>query len=242
MTRHGPPSYPGRPVEESTNPTSLTVVIDACQQNSYRACMRSPDAPSVVKSSVVAGGVREARRLETRGRLFDAALAEIARHGLAAADVAAIAAAAGVARGTFYFHFPTKEHVLIELERKEEARIVGELGGAGADLASVLLLLVRHVIEAQGRIGAVVFQDMLGLHFSSSRPVGDELAQHPVAEYLISVISRAQAASEVSPDADAAELAMFFLTGLFALLATGVHDAALLNRYVTTIVKGMEKR
>ncbi|MGA8328369.1 MAG: TetR/AcrR family transcriptional regulator [Mycobacterium sp.] len=201
--------------------------------------MRSSDAPAVARSA--AGGVREARRLETRARLFDAALAEVARCGLAAADVAAIAAAAGVARGTFYFHFPTKEHVLVELERNEEARIVEELGVATTDLSSVLLMLVRRVLDAQRRLGAVVFRDMLGLHFSSSRPVEDELAQHPLAEYLIGVITRAQAAGEVSSVTDAAELATFFLTGLFALLATGVHDAALLSRYVTTIVKGMEK-
>ena len=36
-------------------------------------------------------------------------------------------AAAGVAHGTFYFHFPTKEHVLLELERREEARVATEL-------------------------------------------------------------------------------------------------------------------
>jgi AcrR family transcriptional regulator len=53
--------------------------------------------------------------LETRARLFDAALAEIGRSGLAGADVTAIASAAGVVQGTFYFHFPTKEHVLVEL-------------------------------------------------------------------------------------------------------------------------------
>ena len=203
--------------------------------------MPSLPALSEVDSSP-AVSVREARRLETRGRLFDAALAEIARKGLAAADVAAIAGVAGVVRGTFYFHFPTKEHVLIELERNEEARIVRELGEVDTDLDSVLSLLVRHVLEAESRLGAVVFRDMLGLHFSSTLPVEDALPQHPLAEYLVREISRAQAAGDVSPDADAAELATFFLTGLFALLSTGVHDAALLSRYVTTIVKGMENR
>ena len=83
---------------------------------------------------------------------------------------------------------------------------------------------------------------MLGLHFSSTRPGEDELAQHPLAQFLVGVIGRAQDAGQVSSYVDAAELGTFFLTGLFALLATGAHDAALLSRYVTTIVNGMEKR
>ncbi|MGO8770692.1 MAG: TetR/AcrR family transcriptional regulator [Mycobacterium sp.] len=188
------------------------------------------------------GGVREARRLETRARLFDAALAEISQRGFAAADVSAIAAAAGVVRGTFYFHFPTKEHVLLELERNEETRIISELGEAKGDLASVLAQLVHHVLNAERRLGVVIFRDMLGLHFSSTRPGEDELAQHPLAQFLVGVIGRAQDAGQVSSYVDAAELGTFFLTGLFALLATGAHDAALLSRYVTTIVNGMEKR
>lgn len=185
---------------------------------------------------------RDAKRLETRARLFDAALAEISRHGLAAADVSAIAAAAGVVRGTFYFHFPTKEHVLIEVERNEETRIISELGEATGDLSSVLSNVVQHVLDAEQRLGGAVFRDMLGLHFSSTRPIEDELTQHPLAAFLIGVIGRAQDGGEVPPDTDAGELAVFFLTGLFALLATGAYDSAVLSRYVTTIVKGMERR
>ncbi|MCV7349335.1 TetR/AcrR family transcriptional regulator [Mycobacterium parmense] len=174
--------------------------------------------------------------------MFDAALAEISRCGLAAADVSAIAAGAGVARGTFYFHFPTKEHVLVELERDEETRIVAELGEAEGDLSSVLTELVHRVLDAERRLGATIFRDMLGLHFASNRPVEDELAHHPLAQFLIRVITRARDAGALVADADTTELATFFLTGLFALLAIGAHDAALLTRYVTTVVKGMEKR
>ena len=106
----------------------------------------------------------------------------------------------------------------------------------------MLSQLVLHVLDAERRLGVVVFRDMLGLHFCSARPVEDELAQHPLAEFLVGVISRAQREGQVCPDVDARELGTFFLTGLFALLATGAHDAALLSRYVTTIVKGMENR
>ena len=202
--------------------------------------MESPRAPSGAGSP--AGGVREARRLETRARLFDAALTEITRRGVAAADVSAIVADAGVARGTFYFHFPTKEHVLIEAERVEETRIISELGDAKGDLAAVLSNLVHHVLSAESRLGEAVFRDMLGLHFTSTRPVEDEFAQHPLGQFLVGVIARAQEAGEVNFNVDASELATFFLTGLFALLATGAHDAVLLSHYVSTIVKGMEKR
>lgn len=190
---------------------------------------------------------RDAQRLQTRTRVFEAAVAEIGKSGLAGADVATIAMAAGVARGTFYFHFPTKEHVLVELERAEEVKIVAKLDAptADPDLMSVLKLLVRQVLAAERRLGPVVFRDMLGLHFSPARPVEDELGEHPLAEFVIGVIGQAQVAGRVPQDASAGELGVIFLTGLFALLATGIPASrartALLDRYVTTIVRGMEK-
>lgn len=203
--------------------------------------------PSITHADSPGVGVREAQRLATRARVFDAALAEIGRSGLAGADVAAIAAAAGVVRGTFYFHFPTKEHVLIELERAEEAKIVARLDTEATEpveLITMLRLLVRQVLAAERRLGPVVFRDMLGLHFSATRPVEDELAEHPLAQFLIEVLAGAQAAGQVRRDAQPGELGVIFLTGLFALLATGLGPsrvrAALLDRYVTTIVQGME--
>jgi AcrR family transcriptional regulator len=193
--------------------------------------------------------IRHIRMRETRARLFDAALAEIARSGLAGADVTAIANAAGVVRGTFYFHFPTKEHVLVELERNEEARIVEQLDVAQTetdDLVSVFLLLVRHVLAAEHRLGPVVFREMLGLHFTANRPIEDELPEHPLADFVIDAIKTAQEAGRVGVESDATELGVFFMTGLFALLATGAHTTAaadaVVGRYVTTLVKGMETR
>jgi AcrR family transcriptional regulator len=204
-------------------------------------------ANEILYVSHVPSTTREAQRLQTRATLFAAAVAEIGRFGLAGTDVAAIAAATGVARGTFYFHFPTKEHVLVELERAEEAKIVAKLAtqtSEPGDLVSILTLLVRQVLAAEERLGPVVFRDMLALHFSATRPVEDEPGEHPLAGFVIAAITQAQAAGRVSRDADADELGVIFMTGLFALLATGGTASGarvgLLDRYVKTIVHGME--
>lgn len=197
--------------------------------------------PSATSAKVV--GARQAQRLETRARLFDAAVAAISRSGLASADVSGIAADVGVVRGTFYFHFPTKEHVIAELERAEEAKIVEKLGAATSlPLASLLAEVVQHVLAAEDRLGPVIFREMLALHFSPTRPLEDSPDEHPLAQYVIAAVANAQSAGVAVSDADAGELGVIFMTGLFALLATAPPETRheLLDRYVKTISQGIE--
>ena len=88
----------------------------------------------------------------TRERLLGAALVEFQRAGMAAADTGAIVSAAGVAHGTFFFHFPTKEHVLLELEKREEVRIAGEarvLTGYQFDLLVALAERAGRVVSRE---------------------------------------------------------------------------------------------
>lgn len=51
----------------------------------------------------------------TRQKILDAAKREIGKHGFADTSIAAITTEAGVAQGTFYIYFRTKEDVLREL-------------------------------------------------------------------------------------------------------------------------------
>src|SRR4051794_29735078 len=138
---------------------------------------------------------REAKRLQTRERLMGAAIAEFKRSGMTEADVGAIVTAAGVAHGTFFFHFPTKEHVLLELERREEERIAKQLHryveSKRGDLPAILKEAVRLVLGLERRLGAVLFKDFLALHFSQTRPT-DESKEHPVIVTVAQEIERAQ--------------------------------------------------
>jgi AcrR family transcriptional regulator len=128
-------------------------------------------------TSQVKPSAREARRLQTRERILGAAIAEFTRSGMAGADVGAIVAAAGVAHGTFFFHFPSKEHVLLELECREEARLATDfarfLDGAH-DLRAALTEVVHLVTYLERRFGPLLFKELLALHFSPTRPNKDE--------------------------------------------------------------------
>jgi AcrR family transcriptional regulator len=190
---------------------------------------------------------REAKRLQTRERLMGAAIAEFKRSGIAEADVSGIVAAAGVAHGTFFFHFPTKQHVLLELEKREEERIAKQLGkyaDSKRELSSILNEAVRLVVGLERRLGAILFKDFLALHFSQTRPA-DESKEHPVIVRVAQEIERAQQRGHVDRDVKSVNSAVFFLLGLYALLTT-THDwptqSEILDDYVVRTLRGIEAR
>jgi TetR/AcrR family transcriptional regulator, repressor for uid operon len=191
---------------------------------------------------------RVARRLQTRQRILGAAIAEFNRSGMANADVRAIVAAAGVAHGTFYFHFPTKEHVLLELECREEARLAAEFArflDRPHDLASALAEVTRLVMELKHRIGVTLFKELLVLHFSPSRPQSDDWTDYPVIVLLVGEIERARGQGDVHPEVDAFYSATFFLLGIYGVLSTAEDDEARnsrLSRLVASAVRGLEIR
>ena len=189
---------------------------------------------------------RETKRLQTRERLMGAAIAEFKRTGIAEADVGAIVAAAGVAHGTFFFHFPTKEHVLLELERREEDRIAKQMSRfleSRRDLASTLKEAVRLVVGLEHRLGDVLFKDFLALHFSQTRPPAENEKDHPLIVAVAEEIERGQERGDIDPEVIPVNSAVFFLLGLYALLTTTnewpTRDA-MLEDYIKRTLRGMQ--
>ena len=192
---------------------------------------------------------RQLQRTETRALLFDAAVTEFKTRGFANAEVAAIANAAGVSRGSFYFHFPTKEHVLAELERVEERRMVDDLEAlltSSSDLAEVLHALVDSVTATERRLGAALMRDLLSLYFWSSTLTPETISGHPLLDFVVAAFARAAAQEEIDPGLDCGEMSVIFLTGLFGLLTTSDKPSEsrdrLVRRFITLTVNGMSPR
>ena len=59
-------------------------------------------------------GLRDAKKAQVRQALYDAALTQFRDAGYEDASIAQICKAAGVAKGTFFNHFPTKAHILAD--------------------------------------------------------------------------------------------------------------------------------
>jgi AcrR family transcriptional regulator len=99
----------------------------------------------------------EARRAETRERIVRAAHGLIARGGYREAQVAAVAAGAGVATGSVYRHFPSKAELFAEVFRRasqrevDATRAAAEASGGAATqrLAAAVETFARRALRGR---------------------------------------------------------------------------------------------
>ena len=191
---------------------------------------------------------REAQRRRTRARVLCAAIEELQRAGTNSADINAIVEAAGVSRSTFYFHFPTKEHVLLELIRGDEDRLAEELSrflDTPHDLPAVLNEIIRLVLALENQWGLALFRDVTSLYFSPTLPQEENWLQHPTFVLLAAEIERSRHRGELYDDVDAYSSAAFFLVGLYALLTTNRESNAerleVLRKFVKSSLRSMQR-
>jgi AcrR family transcriptional regulator len=93
----------------------------------------------------------EARRAQTRERIVRAAHELIARGGYREAQVAAVAARAGVATGTVYRHFPSKAELFAEVFRRASQREVDATRAAADEAAGSTQRRIAAAAEAFAR-------------------------------------------------------------------------------------------
>jgi AcrR family transcriptional regulator len=189
---------------------------------------------------------RDQQREETRNRLFDAAIAEFRRVGFANAQIDDIVRVAGVARGTFYFHFPTKEHVLVELQRRGEESIVERLAPLRRRPLAVKSFL-QHLIDAVIAEAASGGQPSLQREIFAlyaRQPMTLEEQDYPLLEAITQFFREAQERGEVRGDLMPSELTMVFLTSMFGILLgqpepLGPELRSSLKRVIDVFVRGV---
>jgi AcrR family transcriptional regulator len=143
---------------------------------------------------------RDHKREETRRRVFEAALTIFRRDGVASCRIDDIARLAGVSRGTFYFHFPTKDDVLIARMRETEDDITAAITALplSAPLISVLSAvssaLVRTWLPDPSLLPDVA---AAALRLTASAPLDQELV--PLRGALASRFRAAAERGELMP-------------------------------------------
>jgi len=164
--------------------------------------------------------IATARSLDTRTRLLEAGLACFSARGFHGTGIQEIVAAAGVPKGSFYNHYPSKEDF--------GAAIIGHYGeafllkwGASLDAADGKgpLVALRHSYDqlianhecCQPKVGCLVGN--LAAEISGSSPACREAMVAVIAiwrERFAGYLRRGQALGEVRSDVSAEALTDFF--------------------------------
>ena len=182
---------------------------------------------------------RAEQRAETRSRLFEAAVTEFQRAGVAGAQIDRIARAAGVVRGTFYFHFPTKEHVLLELQHRHETRLLARLEGLPADASLEMVLDTVAVSirddDAWDRMPGLM-REMVAMY--ARQPRLDQLYERsdPLERELARRFKAAAARGELRAGVDPVRLGVAFLTSLLGLLLSSANEPRRRRRALATLI------
>lgn len=181
---------------------------------------------------------RDRQREETRRRVFRAALEVFRRDGVDQARIEDVANLAGVSRGTFYFHFPSKDDVLLELVRESEASLCRTLAALPEEtpLSEVVLVFARGMAaewsgepRLLGDVGMVILRN-------ATAGLAVQRESHPARLALEPHVARAVARGEIEALLPASMVTDFFLVNLFsACLAWVGNPVVPLDRLLETV-------
>lgn len=161
--------------------------------------------------------IRDRQREDTRQRIYEAALDIFRRDGVAASRIDDIAKAAGVSHGAFYFHFATKEDVLVQRLRLSERTIVEALDVLPFDAPLTQVLdTVCSTMTAEWEGDPKLFPAVgaVGLRIASTRPASADA--HAVRGALAERFRAAAERGELSPVLPPEVLSDILLVNVFA--------------------------
>jgi AcrR family transcriptional regulator len=198
--------------------------------------MKYPSAtfPARRARSIPPGNRRERRRIETRERIYRAALEIFARRGYLDTTVEDITEAADVGKGTFFNYFPTKEHVLATYGDERVAAIERSLQNVRTAKRSVRAALKELATDLAGQSAESpdLLRSIFAAHLSCA-PVRAELQNRlqRARRLLGEIVAIGQKRGEIRCDRSPTELAR--LTQLIFMgvtIAWALHPDSVLRK------------
>ena len=170
---------------------------------------------------------REQKRLETKRRLYEAALEVVRQDGVHGARIEAIADRAGASRAAFYFHFPTREAVLVMALEESEGRVGGAIAALEPELPiDALLARVAELIAAEWQDDPTLFAGVGAVALRGVSATG-QAAPSPVRTALGARFARAAERGETIALVPPQMLADLFLLNQFAVALAWSSDPSL---------------
>lgn len=162
---------------------------------------------------------REEKKQETAGRIIDVALRLFSEKGYEATTVAEITRAAGVAKGTFFNYFKTKEELLVKFQKALFFNEIKALKDKSGPLVPRMLAFVKELgdsMDADRTHMRLTLQRFLMTHADDS----DNCNLSDKAETMIPLFEKGQQMGEFDPAVPPAEMArlalQIYLGTLFA--------------------------
>lgn len=191
---------------------------------------------------------RSRQRADTKERIFETALREFREVGFAAAQIDRIAKRAGIARGTFYFHFPTKDDVMLELARRinqRGARRLTLVAEGEPGLNEFLHSIVDILIDEFGLVSdAGLNADLLSLYIRRPSDLADPNQTAPtINDELVAHLRLVADRDGIQSPMAAEQLSLVIMSSLFGILArvprgSGVRETC--HSLVDLLVRGLQ--
>ncbi len=192
------------------------------------------------------------RSLETRARLLAAALKRFAQDGYNAASVDAICAEAGVSKGAFYHHFPSKQALFLALLQGWLTTIEGGLDAAHRGRVPETLMEMTGMLPAV--LAAADERLLMFLEFMLQASRDDQVWQATIApyrryqEYFAALIRQGIAEGSLN-DVDPHVAARLLVSLAIGLLLQGALDPGntddweeIAREGMKILLKGLEKQ
>ncbi len=151
------------------------------------------------------------RSRRTRERLIEVGFSLFARHGFDEVTVDAICAATGVAKGTFYFHFPTKQALLVAAFHRggdEVVRHAQDLAAAGTPFPEAVLALGARIANNTAAVPKPLARRATIEALAAIDGATDDGERHQRRRALVVLVEAGMRRGEVTAGFAPAEIAM----------------------------------